>query len=91
MKHIEVHELSGRCVLSVHDAELFDRLEDLFTDIGIVPDVAFPAKDQEQYQLWFPSGMHEAAILRHLAQVSPVEVERIVSIKGSGSAVSGAT
>ncbi len=91
MKHIEVHELSGRCVLSVRDAELFDRLEDLFNDIGIVPDVVFPAKDQEQYQLWFPAGMPEAAVLRHLAQVSSVEVERIVSINGGGSAVPGAT
>jgi len=47
MKHIEVHELSGRCVLSVHDGELFDYLEDLFTESGVVADVVFPSKDQE--------------------------------------------
>lgn len=90
MKHIEAQELSGRCVLTVRDAELFDSLEDLFTESGVMPDVVFPAKDQEQYQLWFPSGMSEAAVLRHLAQVSPTQVERIVSI-GGGAAVPGAT
>jgi hypothetical protein len=71
MKHIEVHELNGRCVLAVRDAELFDYLEDLFTERGVVPNVTFPSKDQEQYQLWFPSGMSQSAVLRHLAQVSP--------------------
>jgi hypothetical protein len=29
--------------------------------------------------------------LRHLAQVSPAQVERIVSVNGGGSAVPGAT
>ena len=91
MKHIEVHELSGRCVLAVRDAELFDHLEDLFTESGVVPDVTFPSKDQEQYQLWFPSGMSQAVVLRYLAQVSPAQVERIVSVNGGGSVEPDAT
>ena len=91
MKHIEVHELSGRCVLAVHDAELFDYLEDFFTESGVVADVVFPSKDQEPYQLWFPSGMSEATVLRHLAQVSTAQVERIVSVNGDGSVLPGAT
>ena len=91
MKHIEVLGLSGRCVLAVHDAELFDYLEDLFTESGVVVDVVFPSKDQEPYQLWFPSGMAEATVLRHLAQVSLAQVERIVSVNGGGSVLPGAT
>ena len=80
--HIDLEDREGQCALTVRDAELFDFLDDLFTDRDLDATlVTLPGK----YQLVFPAGVSRATVHRLLSQVGVAEIERIVSINRGAS------
>ena len=82
--HIDLEERGGRCTLIVGDTELFDFLDDLFTEHGLD---ATAAQAQGKYQLVFPSAVSRAKVHRLLSEVGTAEIERIAGINSGASEV----
>jgi hypothetical protein len=82
--HIDLEERNGQCALIVSDNELFDFLEDLFTDRDLGATVI---QTPGSYQLLFPAAVSRATIHRILSEVGVAEVERIAGINSGASEV----
>ena len=84
--HVELDDWKGHCLLTVHDAELHDFLEDFFVGQGIEAQIVLPPG---RYQLLFPSAISRATVHRLLGQVGIAEIERIVRINSGAPGVDG--
>ena len=76
--HIDVSNHAGRCCLSVHDAELFDFLDDFFVERDLKFDIAQTQADGKPlYQMLFLASISQAAVFRQLSTIASDEIERI--------------
>jgi len=87
--HIKLSDLKGQCLLVVTDWELFDFLDDVFTDQGFSTQLVEPCGTPQQYQLLFEPGVSSATVHSILLQVGPDEIHRIAQINASGSTNGG--
>ena len=76
--HIDVSNHAGRCCLSVHDAELFDFLDDFFFERDLNFDIVqIQANGKPLYRMLFLASISQAAVFRHLSTIASDEIERI--------------
>lgn len=85
---IELGELDGCPLLSVHDYELHDFLEDYFLDLGMETSPIRPPGSRETYQLLFRPSASVASVWLALEAIGQSEIERIVAIN-SGAKTPG--
>ena len=87
--HVKLSDWKGHCLLVVTDWELFDFLDDVFTDQGFSTQLVEPAGTPQQYQLLFELGVSSATVHSILLQVAPDEIHRIAQINTVGSTNDG--
>jgi hypothetical protein len=90
-EHVELGDWNGQVLLTVHDYELLDFLEDHFGGLGVETAQVHPPGAAARYQLLFHASASKAAVLQALEGIGQDQIARIVAINnGPGSAGSGA-
>ena len=88
-EHVELSDWNGQCLLTVHDVELHDFLNDFFTEHGIEFQIVIPPSNPGHLQLLFPASLSKASVYRFLSQIGLNEIDRIVRINSVASGVEG--
>lgn len=85
-EHVELGEWNGQVLLTVHDYELLDFIEDHFVGLGVETRQVHPQGSAACYQLLFGAGISKTIVWQALEVIGKEQISCIVAINsGAGS------
>ena len=85
-EHVELSDWNGRALLTVHDYELLDFLEDHFTGLDVETMQVHPASTIACHQLLFATGVSKDFVLQALTIIGQDQIACIVAINSDPGA-----